>query len=43
MFLIGYISNYGNALEELSLWNDSLRQKYIWNLLAQKSHETFNK
>lgn len=43
MFLFGYISNYGNALEGLSPWNDSLRQKYIQKLFGQKSQETANK
>lgn len=43
MFLFGYMSNYGNVLEGLSPWNDSLRQKYIRKLFAQKSRETDNK
>lgn len=38
MSLFGCIGNYGNALEGLSPWNDSLRQKYRQKLLAQRSH-----
>lgn len=36
MFLVDYIGNYGNALERLRPWNDSLRQKYKQKLLAQQ-------
>lgn len=43
MFLIGYISNYGNALEELSLEWFFEAKIYMESASSKVTHETSDK